>query len=551
MKANWLMLLLVVNVIQGISRGEAAVKLVQSDRTGEFIFIENNIDNSFFVTTRSETYPVMGGANRWSSNLLAADQKILGYIASRDSWVSSSLAMTDMWLEESPVLSPLLGLPCNIGSSGCNSSTSTIPGAVTDAKGYYGIKYSRNDGRMLRIGGTMSDPFYLYLQQMPVGSNFSMKINECSSTNSYNVTAGERCSGKGWRWIETNFTYTKGAHLTLIKTGNVDDVLINTDGVPEPGEGNVNCHTQTIGSKSGLACKVVSYNLQTNGLSNSLIRFHPVFKSSIYGDVYWSDMYFSLDKVTWKQASRAESTTYYTFDEMKESNSIYVFFADGFFKKMLNSGIRDINSRELFYFKIINNLIQETATSPGGGKIYDFSTSNTIMIKPREFSLSITSDEGSSALSNEGRVGSGEPSLDFNYIVTTTGKTAADIVLIKVKGPTIAIDGRSYCIFSSSDNSIKVPFPATLEFTTRDGMPKIYDVGCDNDWRVMSDALWVSSAWNDPFGSTGVMNKTRVKFSILMNEAISRKKLTSLEDWYGDVSASGEVYVQAIWRDVN
>lgn len=549
MKSNWLMLLVVASVAQGISRGEAANKLIQPDGTGEFLFIENNIDNSFFVTSMNETYPVMGGANRWSNNLLKAEQKILGYIASRNAFVMAS-GMIDMWLEDSPVSYPLLGLPCSVDESGCNSSTSTIPGPVVDEKGYYGINDDFRDGRIMRIGGTISDPFYLYLRQMSVGSGFSMKINECSAVNDYNVSRGERCSAKGWRWIETNFNYTKSAHLTLIDTGNVDDILINTDGVPEPGEGNINCHTQTIGTKSGLACKVVSYNLRTNGLSNSSVRFYPIFKSLIYRNVYWEDMYFSLDKVTWIRAPGAVSS-YYSFDELKNSDSIYIFFADRFFKKMLDLGIRDINSRELFYFKIQNRGIQETASSPGGGTIYDFSTSNTIMIKPREFSLSITSDEGSSALSNEGRVGSGEPSLDFNYIVTTTGKTAADIVLIKVKGPTIAIDGRSYCIFSSSDNSIKVPFPATLEFTTRDGMPKIYDVGCDNDWRVMSDALWVSSAWNDPFGSTGVMNKTRVKFSILMNEAISRKKLTSLEDWYGDVSASGEVYVQATWRDVN
>lgn len=549
MKANWLILVVVASVVQGISKGEAATKSIQPDRAGEFIFIENNIDNNLFVTTGSETSPVMGGANRWSNNLPQADQKVLGYIASRNTWVSSSGTLTDMWLEESPVSSPLLGLPCF--GSGCNSSTSTIPGQLIDEKGYYGVKYAKDDGRIMRIGGTISEPFYRYLQQMPVGSDFAMKINECTSVNSYDVNRGERCSSKGWRWIETKFTYTKGAHLTLINTGNVDEVVINSDGVPEPGEGNANCHTQTIGTKSGLTCKVVNYNLHTNGLSSSLVRFHPVFKSSIYGSVFWNDMYFSLDKVTWKQASRAESTTYYTFDEIKNSDSIYVFFADRFFKEMLNSGIRDINSRELFYFKVRNQIIGEHATSPSGSSLYDFSTSNTIMIKPREFGLTITSDEGGSGLSKEGRVGSGEPSLDFNYIVTTTGKTAADIVLIKVKGPTVAMDGRSYCIFSSADNSMQVPFPATLEFTTREGVNKTYDVGCDNDWRIMSDALWVSSTWNDPFGSAGVMNKTNVKFSILMNEAISRKKLTSLDDWYGDVSASGEIYVKATWRDVN
>ena len=49
----------------------------------------------------------------------------------------------------------------------------------------------------------------------------------------------------------------------------------------------------------------------------------------------------------------------------------------------------------------------------------------------------------------QGYVGSGESALDFGYIVTTSGKTAADEVLIKVTGPAQVIGGRSYCVFSS------------------------------------------------------------------------------------------------------
>lgn len=72
----------------------------------------------------------------------------------------------------------------------------------------------------------------------------------------------------------------------------------------------------------------------------------------------------------------------------------------------------------------------------------------------------------------EGYVGSGESALDFGYIVTTSGKTAADEVLIKVTGPAQVIGGRSYCVFSSDDGKAKVPFPATLSFITRNGATK-------------------------------------------------------------------------------
>lgn len=46
------------------------------------------------------------------------------------------------------------------------------------------------------------------------------------------------------------------------------------------------------------------------------------------------------------------------------------------------------------------------------------------------------------------------------------------------------------------------------------------------------------------------MNKATVKLSIPMNDGISLKTVDG-EDWFGDVSVSGEIRVQATWRNVN
>ena len=48
----------------------------------------------------------------------------------------------------------------------------------------------------------------------------------------------------------------------------------------------------------------------------------------------------------------------------------------------------------------------------------------------------------------------------------------------------------------------------------------------------------------------GQMDKTTVKFSIPMDNAIS---LRTVDDngWFGEVSASGEIHVQATWRNIN
>ncbi len=253
------------------------------------------------------------------------------------------------------------------------------------------------------------------------------------------------------------------------------------------------------------------------------------------------DMQFSLNGSSWKPVSN--TAYYYTFNEMKSSDSIYVFFSSNFFKQMVNLGISDINTKDLFNFRFQNT------TSPESGW-YEFSTSNTLIIKPRDFSISIISDEYTSAPSREGYVGSGEPALDFGYIVTTSGKTAADEVLIKVTGPAQVIGGRSYCLFSSDDGTAKVPFPATLSFITRSGTTQTYDAGCDDSWRDMTDALWLTTPWTDISGEVGQMDKTTVKFSIPMDNAIS---LRTVDDngWFGEVSASGEIHVQATWRNIN
>lgn len=173
-----------------------------------------------------------------------------------------------------------------------------------------------------------------------------------------------------------------------------------------------------------------------------------------------------------------------------------------------------------------------------------------MLIKPRDFGVSIISDEYTTKPTRTGDVGKNEPSLDFGYIVTTSGKTAADEVLVKVKGPSQVINGQSYCIFSSADNETQVPFPARLTFTTSNGSKKTYDTSCDDQWHDMTQALWSSTPWNDISGDVGTMEKTNLVFSILMNNPQSLRTINN-HNWYGEVSASGEIHVKATWRNVN
>jgi hypothetical protein len=65
----------------------------------------------------------------------------------------------------------------------------------------------------------------------------------------------------------------------------------------------------------------------------------------------------------------------------------------------------------------------------------------------------------------------------------------------------------------------------------------------------MTDALWLTSPWNDSTGEVGYLEKSTVQFSIPMNNPISLKTVEG-NDWYGEVSASGEIHVKATWRNI-
>ncbi len=65
---------------------------------------------------------------------------------------------------------PLTGLRCINWYAGCDMATSLILPQTTDASGFYGATVTSGGAKWMH--GMMSDAFYQYLQQMPVGGSF-------------------------------------------------------------------------------------------------------------------------------------------------------------------------------------------------------------------------------------------------------------------------------------------------------------------------------------------------------------------------------------------
>ncbi|HGM5488522.1 TPA: hypothetical protein ACKP1B_000100 [Serratia fonticola] len=512
----------------------------------KFVFVENNADDDFFVTPAGGLEPRMTGANKWTGLKYGGSgtiyQQSLGYVDNGYNPLLTANYRFDMWLENAPIKNPFLGLRCINWYSGCNMDTSLILPETTDEKGFYGVVVPSGGAKWMH--GMMSPSFYQYLKQMGTGQSFSMQINGCQTSAVYSASSGARCKDQSsGTWFTRNVTHSKAAHLRFINTNAVSEVFVNSDGIPIIGEGNADCKNQTIGARSGIMCKMVSYDLQTDGsVSNTSIHIFPsINHAALESAAAAADLQFSLNGNNWKNTSGTGS--YYTFNELKSSNAVYVFFSSNFFKQMVKLGITDGGTHNLINFRFQNT------TSPESGW-YEFSTSNQLIIKPRDFSISIISEDYDNSPHREGFVGPAEPPLEFGYLVTTSGKTNADEVKVKVIGPTRLVNGNNYCIFSSSDNATQVPFPAQLSITNSLGAEQVMHMGCEGNWHDMTNALWSSTPWNDISGDVGVMNKTRIKLSIPMDDPVSRQTVEG-NDWYGDVHAAGEIHVEATWRDIN
>jgi hypothetical protein len=544
MKANHLLagLLLIATFF---SFGAYAVPTTSegSAASHKFLFIENDTDDSYFVTPTDILDPRMSGSNKWSDIKCGANictgQQSLGYIDDGHNHAVLSNYYLDIWLENASVKNPLTGLRCISFYNGCNADTSLILPQTTDEKGFYGVRVSPGDAKWAH--GMMSPSFYQYLKQMSVGETMSMEINSCQTASAYDATKGERCKDQAsGYWFKRTVSHTKAANLHLIDNNVLAEIFVNSDGIPIINSDNGQCKIMTIGSRNGVMCNMLSYQLQDSGISNTSIHIYPrIMHSALNSAVSNEDVQFSFNGNDWMTKNR-----YLNFNDLKGNNSIYIFFSSHFFKSMVSLGITDMSSNEVIGFMFDNSLI-----SPESGW-YTFRTSTNISVKPRDFGVSIVADDNENKPHRSGYVGRNEPPLQFGYTITTSGKTAADEVKIAVSGPTQGIDGINYCIFSSADSSVRVPFPAQVSVKGQSGQDMVFDAGCHGRWHDITNALWNSSPWEDVSGDIGVLNKTHLQFTIPMNATISTKTIQG-EQWYGDVSADGEIKVEATWRNVN
>lgn len=502
--------------------------------SNSYVFVENQVDGEYFLA-EDDLNPRFTGANMFTK-YTASRQDSMGYIGYSLAPSISANSYADIWLENSPIDRPFIGNRCMRNTSRC-PDTGYLPAEYLGKEGAYRIFRGNALGESNYARGIFSDSAYEYFRGVLVGRSELYKFRWCSTTAYYNPAAGQTCASTGARIGGHEITITKAGHIRLESTNALQEIFIDSNGNPSLGMGSELCQVGYVGSESGIICKLLTYNFtgslfsrmyltlqaNTGALGFAPSRANGMVRMSPNGASNWVDY-----------DVRTRASTMFTAG----NGGIYVFMPQTFLKNLISRGVDLTSSREFFTFLFTN-----TAAPQSG--FYEFSPSNAIQLRPRNYGISIVSKDMELNPRREGKVGGKEP-LVFDYIVTTSGPRQANDVLAQVTGLQSKLNGRSYCIFHSSDLRLFVPFSAYLAYTNSVGQVVRTRTGCDQVPISLNAARWQRTPWAVPAHNDGSFYRTDLSLSFPMNEVESLYTLEG-QDWMGVVSATGEVRVTAIW----
>ncbi|MCX8958059.1 fimbrial protein [Erwinia psidii] len=504
--------------------------------SNSFLLIENGVDNEFFITP-SSLDPRFSGANIWTR--YSTNQVSLAYIG-YVGWAYANRYF-DMWISDSPIIRPFEGIRCMTSGSACPSS-GRVQADVTDDEGFYHARSGSSVYNGSYGFASLSSAAFEYFRTMSVGESKALTLNLCYTNTNYDYASGVKCRdlASGATWRQYTSTLTKVGHLSLKSTGAASEIWIASDGTPGTNGNTDLCYTAVVSNVSGMVCKMVSYQLQQTQVVTSLLRFSMIIDTATLGfSPSASEVRFSGNGSSWQNYS-ASASAYSNFFSVGDGY-IYVFFANSFFSKILNSGKDLTNKDELFTFYFNNSVNPESG-------YYQFTASNQINIIPKEYGISIISSDGASFSKGSGKIGSESP-IEFSYRVTTSASRQADSITAQVTGDSTIINGTAYCVFTSTDGSFSVPVPAYLSWVSASGATQTRRNSCGEDAVDMTSANWVQTAWNAVVDD-GYFYTTTLKLLFPMDNSRSQFTVDGA-DWLGTVSASGEVRVTATWVGVD
>ncbi|HBT4732715.1 TPA: fimbrial protein [Klebsiella quasipneumoniae subsp. similipneumoniae] len=514
----------------------AALSVTSAGSTSNnFLFIENSIDNEYFITP-SSLDPRFSGSNTWVK--YGTSQVSLGYLG-YVSWTTPANYYQDMWIDNSPINGPFQGIRCYSGSQ-CPAS-GYIEGLGTDNNGFYHAQVGSVAGV---IGGayafaSLSNAAYEYFRNMSTGSSETYVFNRCYTSVNYDYASGERCKDQtSGSWRSVNYTLTKRGHLSLEATNALQELWVASDGTPSIAKDSGYCEIGVVSSTDGVICKMVKYNLQQTANLTASLTFRTYIDTDALGFTpSASTVRYSGDGSNWYNYS--SSTAYYNVFSTS-GEYVYLFLSKTFLKNLVDAGVSITNSQP-FTFGFYNSLTTESG-------YYQFTPSLQLNIVPKEYGISILSSDGTTSASGSGTIGD-EPPIVMDYTITVSGPRQADSITAQVIGDNITINDIPYCLFTSAQGDITVPIPAYLQYNSQTGATVQKRNSCSEAEISIADALWQQVPWDVNNTDDGSYYSTDLKLLFPMNDSRSALSVTG-SDWEGVVSASGELKVTAIWAGV-
>ncbi|HHR5860534.1 TPA: fimbrial protein [Providencia alcalifaciens] len=504
----------------------------------EYVVVENQIDNEFFIVA-NRIDPRFSGANVFTK-YQRRSQLSLGYMGYSGRPFSSNNNIGDIWLENSPVNQPFIGNRCMTNDRNCPES-SYWPAQELRANGVYKIQQVGTPGESNTSRPILSEPFYRWIAALPSGSEYTFDLRTCTTNTDYDLN-NSTCITSG------NNVITQQSYIPTIKKGNIilkgtgalQEIFVDSNGNPTIGLGASLCSTGIVGNRSGLICKLLELETEGESIQGSFtVRIYIDYQKLglIRAPDAGSVQYKCNNHMTWNNwTSNIRVSDIFT----NRSKYIEIFLSNSYLKTIIDASP---NSSVTFADNVYTFAFQSPLPQSG---YYEFTPSNTLVIKPRDYGISIIPSDFNPHQTKIGKVGDAEPPIEFNYIITTSGLRQANSITAKVEGPMTTLKGQPYCLFSSDDNTLKVPFSAYLSFIDDSGSKVSYRTSCDNNEISLNNALWKESPWDQPNKDLGFFYRTNLDLSFPMNDPNSLFTLDGV-DWLGSVSASGTITVKALW----
>ncbi|WP_075180855.1 hypothetical protein [Pantoea sp. 1.19] len=437
---------------------------------------------------------------------------------------------------------PFTGSYCSSCSGGYKPALKTSSSQMT-------IPYNPIGGLYGKVGLTLSSPFFNKL--LSLGSGAIVNI----STSPYEN--------------EQSDIPLSTQNNSLMKVG--DFYLDNSAKLAfliDPITGEISLKNSTTGQRctdyqyialKGQLCEVMKYRYQ----GNSVTPYAGMLSMTV------SDVNDALNRFQSSGLTIAltfDEKNWYSLSNASVGNGM--IFADSFMQQAAKAG--GTASLKMFF---PNDFIKQVALSGQESDLTDIATlciskpmmtigadfcfhpGNGMNIDPMEPNIEIKPDNPDYTLdpkgygaSGQGTVGSASP-ITIPYTIYTISEDPAVAVSVRVTGPSRALKGKNYCLFSGSGAAAGIAVPVPGDVLIGASRQK-YAHNCAGESFPVAAPATAPGEWlkKDNF-NVGALNvwQTPLILEFPMNDPVTTKTYSGTL-WDGIVSAQGTVEVSATWN---